>query len=269
LRGYYFGGISVGVNLKGAFRIVPDYTDADDQGNNEGSLISGSGRSQSAAMAMADVGALTRFNFLKFYTSREQNFSASLAFRNLGPPVKGDPLPSVFTTGIAYKPLRPLLIAFDFTVPFNMKTPSESEKPWWAVGLSVQATSFLSMRAGFLGKAGGARVTIGSAIILSKLTLDLNYTLDLLTQLQPLNRVSLSVRFDLGDDGRKAIQNKVDRLYLSGLDAYSHSDYDTARSDWEEALSLDPGFDPAKQGLTLITHTQDVQKRIDAMTSLN
>ena len=268
LRGYYFSGFSIGANLKGAFRVVPDYTDADDMGNNQGTLISGSGLDQSTAMAMADLGGLTRFDFLKFYNSRERNASVALVFRNLGPPAMDDPLPTLVTAAIAYKPLRPLLFSFDFSLPLNFQSISLSEKPYWAFGFSGEITSFLSMRTGLMGKAGSVRVTLGSAINLDKISLDVNYTLDLLTQFQPLNRVSLGVRLDLGDQGRKALAEKVDELYLAGLDAYSRADLEAARDFWTEALRLDPRFDPAKEGLAVVNKTLGVEERIREMQKL-
>jgi hypothetical protein len=85
----------VGVNIKGAFRLMPDYSDADDTGNNKGELIEGSGMSQSAVMLMADAGLLT---------------------------------------------------------------------------------SFLSMRTGLQGKSGNVRITVGNAVHLDKISLDINYT---------------------------------------------------------------------------------------------
>jgi hypothetical protein len=212
---YYFSGVSVGVNLKGAFRFVPDYTDNNDN------VISGSGNSQSAVMAMGDIGALTRFDFLKPYQARERNMSVALVIRNLGPPVKDDPLPTVITAGLSYKPLRPLLFSFDFSLPFNLKDPALSEKPYWSAGISANVTNFLSMRTGLLAKHGNVRLAVGSAITLKTVALDVNYSLDLLTQMQPLNRVSIGVRFDLGDQGRAALSAQVDELYLSGLDSYA------------------------------------------------
>ena len=267
-RKYYFSGLSLGANLKGAFRLVPDYTDADDQGNNSGQLISGSGLSQSTVMVMADFGALTRFDFLKPYRSRDKNSSVALVFRNLGPPAMGEPLPTVITAALAYKPLRPLVFAFDFSVPLNLTDVSLSEKPYWAFGFAGEVTSFLSMRAGLMGKAGNVRITVGSAINLEKISLDVNYTLDLLTQMQPLNRVSLGVRLDLGDQGRKALSARVDELYLAGLDAYSRSDLRTAKSCWEEVLRLDPRFEPAREGLAVITRTLEVEERVNEMQNL-
>ena len=268
-RGYYFEGVSLGANLKAAFRIVPDFSDADDLGNNQGQLISGSGISQSAIMAMADIGALTRFNFLKPYYSRDKNTSFALVFRNLGPPSMDEPLPSVFTAALAYKPLRPLLIAFDFSVPMNFRDISVSEKPYWALGLAGEITSFLSMRAGLMGRAGNVRIALGSAVQLAKFSLDVNYSLDLMTQIQPLNRVSIGIRLNLGDQGRSNIAHRVEQLYLDGLDAYSRYDFETARQCWQEALKLDPHFEPAKDALSVINNSMGVEERINNMIRLD
>jgi tetratricopeptide (TPR) repeat protein len=125
------------------------------------------------------------------------------------------------------------------------------------------------MRVGLMGKAGSVRITLGSAVELDKIALDINYTLDLLTQFQPLNRVSLGVRFNLGDGGRKEIAEKVDQLYLAGLDSYSRGDYQIAREYWEDALALNPKFDPAREGLNTISHTQSVRQRINDMQTLD
>jgi hypothetical protein len=269
LSRYSFSGLSAGINIKGAFRIMPDYTDADDLGNSTGQLIAGSGKGQSAAMAMADVGLLTRFNFLKGYPSRENNTSAALVIRNLGPPAGGDPLPTVAVAALSYKPLRPLLFAFDYSIPINLAEPRLSEKPYWAAGVAVQATSFLSMRIGLMGRSGNVRVTAGSAVEMEKFSIEVNYTLDLLTQLQPLNRVSLGLRLNMGDGGRKALAQRVDALYLEGLEAYSNGDFARAKASWEEALALNPRYKPAQDGLNVVAQAEKIESRIQEMQILD
>jgi len=262
LSGYYFNGLSVGINLKGAYRAMPDYTD------NFDNVISGSGRSQSAVMAMADVGFLTRFNLLKYYSSREKNASVAIVARNLGPPVKGDPLPTVFGAAFSYKPLRPLTIAFDFLCPLNLTDVSLSEKPYGALGLAVNITNFLSMRAGVMLKAGSSRISVGTAVTLKKIAIDVNYTLDLLTQLQPLNRISLGIRFDLGDRGRRQAADQIEELYLLGLEAYSQGNFADARLCWEEALRLNPRYDPAKESLAMLNNREDLTQRVEDLYRL-
>jgi tetratricopeptide (TPR) repeat protein len=262
LPGYYFSGISLGINLKGAFRFVPDYTEDD-------IMVSGSGNSQSTAMVMADLGALTRFNLFKFYDSRDQNTSAALTIRNLGPPAKDEPLPTAFSAALSYKPLRPLLFSFDLSFPLNTRNPAFSEKPYWAVGTAVDISAFLSMRMGLQFKAGNFRFAVGSAVNLQKISLDFNYSLDLMTQLQSLNRVSVGIRFDLGDQGRKQKTDQVDSLYLQGLDAYAQGNYQEAQFYFGEALKLSPRFDPAREALETIRRSLEVEERINDLQRLD
>ena len=257
--GYYFGGVSVGFNLKGAFRFVPDFADITEV------VTAGSGKEQSSSAVMADAGLLTRFNLFKFYNSRDRNMAAALVVRNLGPPALGDPLPTVAVAGISYRPIRPLLMSFDYSLPINMLDFNLSEKPYWAAGVSVTATSFLSMRAGLLMKAGNIRAVIGSAISLQHISLDVNYTLDLLTQIQPLNRVALGVRFDLGDNGRKSKSDLVDQYYLAGLEAYSNSRDAEARMLFEKVLELNPRFEPAIEALKSLDNYEQLNNRINEM----
>ncbi|MCL2801785.1 MAG: UPF0164 family protein [Treponema sp.] len=263
LSGYYFSGISVGANLKGAFRIVPDYADKIDN------IIQGSGLSQSAVMVMMDVGVLTRFNLLKSYDSKDKNASAALVIRNIGPPSMGEALPTAVTAAFAFKPIRPLTLALDLSLPLNLTDLSLSEKPYGAFGLSANITSFLSMRAGLMIKPGSPRITVGSEITFNNLALDVNYTLDFLTQLQPLNRVSIGVRLDLGDGGRSADRNKIDELYLLGLEAYIRGNHEDARLCWEEALRIDPRYDPAREGLAMMDDRETLIQRVDDLYKLD
>jgi tetratricopeptide (TPR) repeat protein len=216
-------------------------------------------------MAMVDIGALTRFDFLKPYYSREKNTSAAITVRNLGPPVRGDALPSVGSLALSYKPIRPLILSFEFFIPFNMEDIALSEKPYSAVGLAVSVTDFLSMRAGVLNKTGNFRLTLGSAVKLEKISIDVNYSLDLLTQFQPLNRVSLGVRFDLGDNNRQARADEVDRLYLAGLDAYAVGRLEEAEKYWEDALKINPIFEPILEALGPLREAIRVQKHMDTL----
>jgi hypothetical protein len=266
--GGYFPGVSLGANLKGAFRFVPDFSDSGAQDRRSGSLVPGAGWEQSAATAMADLGVLARTNLWKFYHSRERNFSFALVLRNLGPPVKGDSLPAVAVAGVSWKPWEPVLLSFDYSFPMNLTDINLSEKPYWAAGLSVQANDFLSLRSGLLFKGENARIVLGGAVDLKAFSLDLNYTLDLLPQLIPLNRIGLGIRFNLGDQGRADREAEAEALYLQGLEAYARGELEAARHYWEETLKADPRFEPAAEGLSLIARSQALMERIDEMQSL-
>ncbi|MFQ3547836.1 MAG: UPF0164 family protein [Termitinemataceae bacterium] len=261
--GYYFSGLAVGTNIKAGFRVVPDYSD-----DLMGEIIKGSGASQSALAIMIDIGLLNRFNILKFYYSRERNAAVALVGKNIGLPVHGDPLPTEFVAGLSYKPIRPLQFSLDATIPINLQDPEFSEKPYWATGVSAVVTEFLSMRAGLLSKTGNVRITLGSTVLVQGWAVDINYTLDLLTQLQPLNRVSVGIKFDLGDMGRSDRAKRVENLYLLGLNAYAEGDTKAAIEYWESALTLDPGFDPAKESLGAILGSEALSKRIQEIQKI-
>jgi tetratricopeptide (TPR) repeat protein len=260
--GYHFSGVSFGMNLKGAFRLMPDFTDYEDN------LIIGSGSDNSAMMLMADIGALTRFDLFKRYASRDNNASAALVIRNIGPPSMGHPLPTAINAAISYKPIRPLTLALDFTQPINLQNLSESERWYLAFGASANVTNFLTMHGGFMLKTGSNRLTIGSAINLNRIALDVNYTLDMLTQsqfIQPLNRISLGVRLDLGDRGRRELSDRVDELYFLGLEAFSRGNLVDARLCWEEALRLNPRFEPAIESLAMLEEREAILQRVEEL----
>ncbi|MCX7023333.1 MAG: UPF0164 family protein [Spirochaetes bacterium] len=254
--GYYFFGMALGGNIKAAFRSVPDY------GDENGVLIPGSGASQSAFGVMADFGLLTKFNLLKFYSSREKNLSIGLAFKNVGAPVMGEPLPTVGSAGIAYSPFRPILVSLDVSLPVNLVDPASSERPYAGIGGLVQVTESIAMHGGILVKGGNPRISLGSSLGFAPMTLVVNWTVDLTTQLAPLNRLSVQVRFDMGDLGRGAVRSQVDAMYLAGLEAYAAGELETAIGFWEEALNLDPSFDPARENMEAARGVLELQDRM-------
>jgi opacity protein-like surface antigen len=234
IPGFYFSGISAGATGKIAYRAMP----AVDSGATEGN---------SALGIMVDAGLLSRFNLFKFYSSRSKNFSLALTLKNLGPAVLGDPLPTNASFGLAYSPLRPLLFSFDLTQPIDLVDPSKSEQMSFAGGAMVQLTDFFKLHGGLLIKGGNPRLSIGSTFDIELARVTVNYTLDLTTQFTPLNRISIQAAFSLGDLGRGDLAKKVDSLYLGGLDAYARGDIDAAIAMWDEALMIDPTFDPARE----------------------
>ncbi len=239
LSNYYFYGLAVGSNIKLAYRHVPE------------SIYSG----QSALMAMIDVGTLTRFNLLKFYSSRDKNFSIGAVVKNLGPQVLDDPLPTSITVGISYSPIQPLTLACDIDVPFSF-WPDEypAEELSLAVGIDVQMTSFFSIQSGFLYKGGNPRVSLGTVLDLKKVSFTVNYTLDLTTQVGTMDRFSIMATLHLGDRGRTERQDKVDEYYTAGLELYANGDLYKAIYYWELALDLDEDFTPAKEMISMAEH---------------
>jgi hypothetical protein len=242
---YRFYGLAVGANLKTAYRNIPAAFYPD----------------QSALTAMLDLGILTRFNFLKFFVSRSRNFSVGAVVKNVGIPALGEPLPTVTALGIAYSPVRPVTWAFDFNQPMSFTTPWE--RWYFATGLSVAVTNFLAMQTGVQWKGDNPRVSVGSTIDLERVSFILNYNLDLSGRLNPLDKFSVEAKLNLGDRGRLAARDRVDALYLDGLEAYAKGNLEEAIRNWEEALEIDPGFAPARDNIETAKRALQLQQRFD------
>lgn len=253
--GYNFTGLALGATLKGAYRAVPSTI----------SYAAGN----SAGAAMVDLGALVRFDVFKFYSSRNKNSAFGLAIKNVGTTSLGEALPTVVSAGLAYSPIKPLLFSFDLSKYLNLQDPSLSEKNLiWAFGAEANLTDAVRMTGGFLLKGANPRFTLGSIFDIPPLSVNVNYTLDLTTQLSNFNRLSATVTMKLGDLGRADLAKKVDSLYLSGLEAFARGDSATAAGFWREALKLNPRFDPALESLKALEGTQNLLEDIKNIQQL-
>ena len=249
LSSYYFYGLAVGANVKVAYRNIPD-------------IASLSVYNQSALAFMADVGVQTSFNFLKFYNSQSRNFSVGLVVKNLGiSTLLDESLPQMATAGIAWSPLRPWTMAVDFTYPFSF--PGQPPAEVWniAVGTTVSVTSFLSVQGGILMKADNPRISVGAALTLGTLALDMNYNLDLSGSINPLDKFSVQAKFDLGDSGRGARAQEAESLYLQGVEEFANGNYEKALAFWQETLKLDPKYMPAADNIRTVQQTIALQEQ--------
>ncbi|MDR1180310.1 MAG: UPF0164 family protein [Spirochaetales bacterium] len=250
---YYFSGISVGANLKAAYRHVSE------------NIAAG----QSAFGVMADVGMLTRFDFLKPYYSRDKNAAFGMTIKNIGPNVMGEPLPMSLTTGIAYSFFRPWILALDVNMPFSFNQKDyPAEKPGGALGSTISVTDFFSVQAGFLIKGGNPRISVGSLINMSDFSLVVNYTMDMTTQLSNLDRFSVAMKINLGDNGREERYQMATDLYLEGVDFYARGDIAQAISSCEKALEIDPDYSPARETINMARRARDLQTRMEEIQRL-
>jgi len=243
---YYFYGLALGANLKAAYRHIPT------------SIY----ENQSVLSAMADVGILTRFDLFKFYASRDRNFSVGAAVKNLGFAALGDPLPTVATVGLAYSPLRPLLISFDFNYPFTLYSEIPAAGWYMAVGMDLTITDFFAVQGGFYYRGSNPRISLGSTVDFTDISLAINYTLDMTTQVEAPDRFSLEAKLLLGDEGRYVLQKRVEELYLAGLEAYAKGNLRTAIRYWEATLQLDSTFQPAREILQTAEEALELQEEM-------
>ncbi|MEM5947876.1 UPF0164 family protein [Spirochaetia bacterium 38H-sp] len=246
---YDFFGLAAGISSKVAFRSIPRIFY----------------ENQSAMAIMADIGILSKFNLFKFYSSRSKNFSVGITVKNLGLEFlapTGEPLPTSFTSGIAYSPIRPLLITFDFSLPFNLIQDVAAESSSYATGIVVDITNFLTMQTGILIKGGNPRISIGSLVTLGQIEVQTNYTLDMTTTLTPLDKMSITLTFNLGDEGRGEKQKQVDKYYLQALDSYAKGDLEKTIELCEKALAIDPDFSPAQKTLKIAKESVELQNKM-------
>ncbi len=270
--GYYFKGIATGVNLKMAWRGMPDYSD--DNGN----IVPGSGLSQSAFAVMGDAGIQFRFNILKFYQSREPNFCVGLGVNNMGVSLTGfgtekvvrdDSLPAHIGGGISWQPIQPLTVTLEVRQPVNLNDITLSERLYFGVGTNIQFTDFFAFQAGFLLKGANPRISLGGEILFQAVQFNINYTLDLTSSLNPFNRVSVSAKFNFGDDGRKKQQEEIDRLYREGLQYYSMGELSKAVDSWERVLEMNRYFEPAEEGRQAALYSLSLQQKIQELQTLD
>ena len=250
---YYFYGLAVGANIKLAYREVPKAIEPD----------------QSAFGAMADVGVLTRFNLLKFYSSRSKNFSVGAVVKNLGPYILGEPLPTETTFGIAYSPIRPLTISFDLTIPFSFNPDLyPAEKVNIATGADIAVTNFLSIQTGFKYRGGNPKISLGSTVNLRKIRFVVNYTLDLTTSTNSVDHFSIQAQLKMGDRGRAALQAKIDDYYTRGLEAYAEGRLQEAIDNWNTVLELDPDFQPAAEMKRTARKAINLQEEMESIQEI-
>lgn len=243
-RSYEFPGVAVGATVKTAYRYVPTQIAAD----------------QSVVGFAGDLGVLSRFDFLKRFSSRSPNFAVGAAARNFGPPVRGEPLPSQVTSGIAYSPIRPVTVATDLIVPVSLAPGVPAPSIGGAVGVSVRVTPFFAAQTGMLLRWGGSRFSLGASLDLTDVSVDVNYNLDLATQFTNIDRFSVQARLNFGDEGRGALRDLVDRYYLEAWQASALGETQTAIEYSRKALELDPTFTPAAELLRISLDSQQLQR---------
>ncbi|RPJ08587.1 MAG: hypothetical protein EHM28_03905 [Spirochaetaceae bacterium] len=245
-KNYYFHGLSVGANLKLAYMGIPD------------NIYAG----QSVLTGMLDVGLLTRFNFLKFYNANENNFSIGATFKNFSPIPLIDPVPTLFTAGLAYSPLRPLTLSVDFNLPINLFTNVPSEQWYFAAGMSLAFTREIILLSGVKLKGGNPIFALGTSIELPDVQFTVNYSLDLTNTLNPLDKFSITARFNLGDQGRSGKTGSTDDLYIKGVTSFAEGKIEEAIKYWEQVLELDPTYTPASDYIDIARNKLILEKEL-------
>jgi hypothetical protein len=254
LAGYDFKGFASGVSFKTAWRGVPDFTD-----NNTNEIRSFSGLGQSGMAFMLDLGLVLQFNFLKYFASRDPNVRIGFAAQNIGVGFTGlgsksgfrldDPLPTIVSAGISVKFFPFLTVAADIKQPLNLLDITNYQIFSFSIGADFSFHENFSILTGLEIKGGNPKISVGGEFEYKQMRLNVNYTLDLTSSLNPVNRISLSGKMLLGDRGRAKVQEEIDKLYSEGLVYYYSSEWEKAIETWEKVLEIDKRYDPAILGI--------------------
>jgi hypothetical protein len=226
-----FYGLMAGANVKAAYRSVPE------------SIYPG----QSALTAMVDVGVLTRLDLLKFFVSRNTNFSIGAALKNFGLPALNEPLPTLLSCGIAWSFVKPVTLAVDFNLPISLDPVNFPAERWYlAFGLNVDFVKFVSLQTGFVLKEN-PRISLGASINLNEVNIVANYNLDLSGSVNPADKFSVEAKIKLNYKERLSLQQKIDDLFGKGLESYGKGEFEKALAFWEATLELDPKHKLARE----------------------
>ncbi|MFW5729505.1 MAG: hypothetical protein ACOCYG_07560, partial [Spirochaetota bacterium] len=174
-----------------------------------------------------------------------------------------DALPTEATLGIAYSPIRPLVLAFDLSRPVSIYGDVGDTSFEFAWGTSVTVTDFLTAHGGFALEGGNPRLTMGASVSVNDIDLFVNQTADITTQIGTPDRFSLQAGFDFGDKGRAERRARVEEFYLDGLVAFAEGNLERAMELSRRALEIDPTFTPAQETLETAGRTQDLQSRME------
>ncbi len=179
--------LSAGANVKAAVRHVPERI----------------APNQSGFSFPFDIGILSNIRLLDFSRTDEKNFSLGFSLKNVGPAVKflEAPLPTELSGGLAYRPLRFLLLSGDVSVPVNtVDMAFYWDDLSYAAGVSVRFTSFLSIHSGARIETGRPGFALGATVRLGKLSFDATYSMDLALGINPLDSLSIGTTLDLKPD---------------------------------------------------------------------
>jgi len=253
LRSFYFGGVSVGASFKAGYRGVSSTLEPN----------------QGAPSLMGDFGIMTRFNLFKTYVGRDMNSSVGITVKNLGKEFisNPDPLPSLASIGLSYKPAPLITLALDLNVPFNLNG-SKSDKISAAIGLNADISKFVSAHSGILVKLGKFRFAVGTDIMLGDFSIQTNYTFDLASRPELFDRMSIAIRINMDTVNQILLRENAQALYFEGLSAYAEGNLLLAISYFEKAISLDPSFTPAKEMLATARASLKVEEELSQALQL-
>jgi tetratricopeptide (TPR) repeat protein len=173
---------------------------------------------------------------------------------SMGMKVGGAGTPVNFKTGLAIRPVDPLLTSVDLQFPLDGRIRMN-------IGAEYGYRGFLFVRAGyrFWGvESDGVTMGVGASLKMSgkQIKADLAWV----PQIGIGNTLifSLSMRYP----GRLAAEQRklADLLYFKGIYYFTRGDYEKAIGVWQECLKIDPDFELAREKLDKAVRMDEIRK---------
>ncbi|MGI5064842.1 UPF0164 family protein [Treponema putidum] len=248
--GYDFKGLTVGGSIKTGIRSMPPFSGQDEAADPDNTAPQYKNASKNNGYAvLGDLGIMIRANVKKIFYSDEPNFYFGLSLKNFGPPIRGEIPPSYIALGFAYRPVDVFLFEIDINQGINLINIKNSGLPSGSVGFMFSITKYFNLLTGFGINGGNPRFNLGGEVNFSNVQISANYALDLASQVTNISRISVGVKFLLGQDKRDEKLNTVKKLYIQGLKEYNNKNYEKAIEVWKEILAIDKRYDPAIEGI--------------------
>jgi hypothetical protein len=108
-------------------------------------------------------------------------------------------LPTALSLGLSFTPFTPVTVDVDVDIPMDLDgggAPTAAISG--AVGLEVRVSGFAGVHAGFRLRGDNPLFTLGASLGLGTMVLVVNYSLDLMGSVNPLENYSVSATVPLG-----------------------------------------------------------------------
>ena len=146
-------------------------------------------------------------------------------------------------------------IALDFNLPLSLDPVAAPAQMWnVALGTNLEVAKFLSVQGGLLMKSANPRISLGATVDLGMVNLVplgivATYNLDLSGRAGPLDKFSVQAKVNLGDRGRGALAQRVEELFLLGVEQYADGNYAEAIDLWRQVLQIEPRHQAAAEDI--------------------
>ncbi len=227
--------LSVGGNFKVYYNHVP------------GDLVS----DQSFVLFAVDLGLLKNTDIFKTYVGPEHSLSFGFVLKNVGFSQYMEKLPTQVHAGVAYRPVRHLLISTEIAVPLY-------EPVFGAVGVEYDFEKMFFLTGGAQIKTN-PMLSLGIGYRRRDLQINVSYT----PTIAFYNMMSISLTYSFGASKKKQREAEIEALLTEALKLFGEKRYEEALSVVNRILEMDPKNTRALRLKEMIITMMELKERLD------